>query len=402
MLYFTADLHLGHARIIQHCGRPFAGLEEMDRRLIESWNRRVRPEDTVYILGDLMVSCPDPAAYLNQLAGTKHLILGSHDGVWIKRLRKTHPHLLDQAFASVSPMAEITVDGSRAVLCHYPMMTWNGCLQGAYHIHGHIHNQTSAAYWPLLSRMDRALNAGVDVNGFQPVTLEELKANNRARRQARAPGGPDPVDAYLSLAEERPDLFTPSRQIPLILDEARLRAFSAETGKPLGLVYDNRPYFMVLADLCRGGGRDYVYARVAYPQAGTNGAVAIPCQAGKFGLLRIFRHAPRTECLEFPRGFAEPGLTPEENIRKELSEELGARVNQVQRLGRVRADTGLSAGCAQVFLAQVEDAAPQTGHEGIRDLVWLTGEELRAQIAAGAVTDGFTLSALTLLRCGPF
>ena len=54
MLYFTADLHLGHANIIRHCGRPFASVEDMDRCLIDNWNRRVRPEDTVYILGDLM------------------------------------------------------------------------------------------------------------------------------------------------------------------------------------------------------------------------------------------------------------------------------------------------------------------------------------------------------------
>ena len=98
MLYFTADLHLGHANIIRHCGRPFASVEDMDRCLIDNWNRRVRPEDTVYILGDLMFACKDPAAYLTQLAGQKHLIVGNHDSVWMKRLRKTHPGLLEHAF----------------------------------------------------------------------------------------------------------------------------------------------------------------------------------------------------------------------------------------------------------------------------------------------------------------
>lgn len=154
-----------------------------------------------------------------------------------------------------------------------------------------------------------------------------------------------------------------------------------------------------LADLCTNGKRGYSYARVVYPQAGTNGPVAVPRREGRFGLLRIFRHAPRTECMEFPRGFAEKGLSPEENIRKELSEEMGAAVREVRYLGSVRPDTGLSAGCAQVFLAEVEEAAAQVGHEGIRELVWLTEEELRQDIAAGGIIDGITLSALALSHC---
>lgn len=88
MVYFTADLHLGHENIIHHCSRPFRTVEEMDRALIDAWNKRVGPEDTVYILGDLMFSCKDPAGYLRQLAGKKHLILGNHDAVWMKRLKK--------------------------------------------------------------------------------------------------------------------------------------------------------------------------------------------------------------------------------------------------------------------------------------------------------------------------
>jgi calcineurin-like phosphoesterase family protein len=54
VIYFTADLHLGHANIINHCDRPFSSVEEMDEHLINAWNSRVRPNDTVYIIGDLI------------------------------------------------------------------------------------------------------------------------------------------------------------------------------------------------------------------------------------------------------------------------------------------------------------------------------------------------------------
>ena len=53
-----------------------------------------------------------------------------------------------------------------------------------------------------------------------------------------------------------------------------------------------------------------------------------------------------------------------------------------------------------MFLAEVDGGEARVGHEGIRELIWMTEEELRAKIAAGEITDGFTLSALTLLACG--
>ena len=60
----------------------------------------------------------------------------------------------------------------------------------------------------------------------------------------------DSITQYFQLAARRPELFAPSDQIPLCIDEETLRNYSASTGKPVGVVYDNSPYYFVLADLC--------------------------------------------------------------------------------------------------------------------------------------------------------
>ena len=132
MVYFTADLHLGHANIIGHCGRPFASVEEMDRVLLQNGNDRVRPTDTVYILGDLIFRSKAPAAdYLEQMPGRKHLITGNHDAGWMKKTE------LDRYFESVSLMAEIREGGHRLVLCHYPMMSWPHIMR-CYMVFAHV------------------------------------------------------------------------------------------------------------------------------------------------------------------------------------------------------------------------------------------------------------------------
>lgn len=214
----------------------------------------------------------------------------------------------------------------------------------------------------------------------------------------------DTISAYFQLMKERPELFKESGRIPLILDENEMRAFSARTGKPMGVVYDNTPFYLVLADLCGDSRGLYSYARVIYSNPKSSGCIAVPRRGKQFGLLRIFRHAPRQWSMEFPRGFAENlSLTAEENVRKELSEELGISKEActITFLGDVRADSGMSNGTAQIFLADLPSSVQiiPAEEEGIGGFIWVSEDELKKMICNGEITDGFTLSAYARLVC---
>lgn len=77
---YIADLHFGHQSVINFDNRPFDNVKEMDRVLIDSWNRRVTKEDQVYIVGDFAYRNEKTFSwYLKRLAGEKHLIVGNHD-----------------------------------------------------------------------------------------------------------------------------------------------------------------------------------------------------------------------------------------------------------------------------------------------------------------------------------
>ncbi len=182
MIFYTADQHFGYAEVIEKAARPFASVEEMDEALINNWNAAVSDDDTVYLIGDIGGHCtPLPAEQLSRLRGHKHLIRGNHDTCIEEQQR-----LLDY-FETVTDFLE-TDDGERHItMCHYPLVyIQNGCM-----IHGHIHNMKKEGY-RVLRDLPRVLNAGVDINGYRPVTLQQLIENNRVFYEDPLRGAPKP------------------------------------------------------------------------------------------------------------------------------------------------------------------------------------------------------------------
>ena len=216
------------------------------------------------------------------------------------------------------------------------------------------------------------------------------------------------IEGYFALMERRPDLFTPSDKVPICSDRHAMLRFIEETGRQVGLVFDKGKFYQVVADLIDGP-HPFAYARVLYPDSKGNGTVIIPRlitnpDAPLFGILHIFRHSIRKMSGgEFPRGFQEPDITPEENALKELSEEFGITKDQLtglRLLGHSRADTGLTSGQVQVYLADIAgvpcDAV--TNHEGILRSEWLSESELEHRMAKGELIDGMSQTAFLLYK----
>ena len=172
MILYTSDLHFGHSNVIRFDHRPFADRDEMDHVLIELWNGRVQPDDTVYIVGDLCYRSEHSADwYLRQLRGHKFLVLGNHDLPILGDPKALH------YLEGVDNMMNIKDGENEIILCHFPIAEWNGYFHGSYHIYGHIHNRKGEAY-EVMKKMDHALNAGCMINNYMPVSFKELVRNN--------------------------------------------------------------------------------------------------------------------------------------------------------------------------------------------------------------------------------
>lgn len=84
-VFLVSDTHFGHAgvcRFLRNDGvtklRPWDTPEEMDEAMVAAWNERVRPNDKVYHLGDVVIN-RRALPTLARLNGDKVLIRGNHD-----------------------------------------------------------------------------------------------------------------------------------------------------------------------------------------------------------------------------------------------------------------------------------------------------------------------------------
>lgn len=163
-IWFTADTHFGHERIIELANRPFATVEEMDEEMIRRWNAVVAPGDLIYHLGDFAFC--DHTPYLARLNGQKKLIIGNHDHS--NRLKKA------KGWATIDSLLRVKgIPGEPlpVVLCHYAMRVWSSSHHGALHLYGHSHGSLPGDH--------QSCDVGVDCWGFQPVTLNDVKMRLR-------------------------------------------------------------------------------------------------------------------------------------------------------------------------------------------------------------------------------
>jgi calcineurin-like phosphoesterase family protein len=174
-MYYSSDLHINHANIIKYCPNSrghFNTTEEMNITIIENWNKKIKPDDDVAILGDVFFGDKTYAReVLRQLNGNKILVFGNHDN----RIRN-NPEFLDEFFLHYDDMFEIETDGLKVVLCHYPyddlLLKSNKAkdLEFDIFLHGHKHSNSR-----IYREGKLIMDCGLDGNNLMPYSWDEIK-----------------------------------------------------------------------------------------------------------------------------------------------------------------------------------------------------------------------------------
>lgn len=151
--FYISDLHIG-------CMNKYEGRTlETDQKLKENWNKVVTNADTIYILGDVGRAGTNKdneylASYLAALKGKKVLVKGNHDRLDDIRIK--------QQFTEICDYKEIidSFEGKtyKLVLCHYPILMWNGQHKGYIHLYGHIHISEYSCFLTALDKLNECFS----------------------------------------------------------------------------------------------------------------------------------------------------------------------------------------------------------------------------------------------------
>lgn len=157
-VFLTADWHLGEDRF-ELMGRPFTTRDEMIDTLIKNHNEIVKPDDHVYMLGDVCYQkTPEFLPRVDDFNGIKTLFRGNHDRVFTDQ--DLQPYF--RYIVAEGDGMRVMFEDVECWLTHYPTQG----VDDAFNLVGHIH-----AAWKYQLNM---LNVGVDVHHFRPVNSDTI------------------------------------------------------------------------------------------------------------------------------------------------------------------------------------------------------------------------------------
>ena len=156
--YFISDLHFGHFNMA--IKRGFSNIEDHDNFIIQNWNKVVRKNDKVFIVGDITMEKKSSYYLLDQLRGFKSVVMGNHERPQdVKELLNYVEH--------VSGMIKY----DEFWITHCPIHESE--LRGKVNIHGHNHDELIR--FPSGEIDKRYFNVSCEQLHFTPISVENIR-----------------------------------------------------------------------------------------------------------------------------------------------------------------------------------------------------------------------------------
>lgn len=173
MDYFIADPHFYDTKISLLADRPFKSVDEMNARMILNWNKKVKFNDRVFLLGDVTHFRNDEygdkehrkslvKAIIEQLNGTIILIKGNHD-IWL-----SNDEWKEIGFDEVIDFPIIYQNFM--ILSHDPLFL--NTHTPFINIFGHVHSNPIYTDYTAYSYC-----VSVERINYTPISFDEMKTN---------------------------------------------------------------------------------------------------------------------------------------------------------------------------------------------------------------------------------
>jgi calcineurin-like phosphoesterase family protein len=172
-IYLTSDPHFCHNREFIYKPRGFNSADEMNEAIVTNFNSIVKPEDTVYILGDCMLNDDEKGIeLLKSLNGHIYIALGNHDTG--NRVSKYLDCVEDVRLGYRFRYKKIEF-----WLSHYPMMMKNfDDPKPVWNLSGHTHSKDKFE-----NGKYNVYNVALDAHDNKPVSLDQIMIDIRQYMQ---------------------------------------------------------------------------------------------------------------------------------------------------------------------------------------------------------------------------
>lgn len=161
-VYFIADCHFGQEKSMLKSKRPFKNVNEMDMRMLMNWNRTVKEEDIVYVLGDVGIMNVLPL-----LNGKKILIKGNYERN-LPELLEGHEDQFEEIYEFIHEI-KLCHEGKEynVTLTHEPSRVKDRVLDETHIVlFGHIHK--------LCMIKKYGICVSADAHNFTPISLNDI------------------------------------------------------------------------------------------------------------------------------------------------------------------------------------------------------------------------------------
>lgn len=167
--WITSDWHFGHDREFIWKARGFISVDEMNEYLIACHNAVVKPDDDVYVLGDLMLGDTEKGLKcVKAMNGKLHIVRGNHDTDRRWELYKSLPNVVEMDNAIY-----LKYKKHNFYMSHYISLTGNlekeSLTQMTLNLFGHTHQKDN-----FYMDMPYLYHCGVDSHKCFPVNLDDI------------------------------------------------------------------------------------------------------------------------------------------------------------------------------------------------------------------------------------
>lgn len=167
--------------------RGFESVQEHDEAIVKNWNSKATDKTIGFLLGDIMFGMGGSKEFMSLMRQLKFhrlfVMSGNHHAGFKQVFDEIDSNTLyvdgnySKEVIFVPNYLEAYINGQPIVMCHYPVLSWNGAGKGSWMLFSHVHGSLGNSELGRMYLNNGGYNLEVSVEATKfPLTYGEIGA----------------------------------------------------------------------------------------------------------------------------------------------------------------------------------------------------------------------------------